>query len=152
MDAHGAGIGLRLLTFGGLTLMRNGDPDRSPASQRRRLALLALVAAAGRHGISRDKLLGYLWPEGEPEQAKQALHQATHALRRSLESDDLFLGTTAVRLNPERLTSDVGEFDEAVAARRHERAAALYAGPFLDGFFLDGAPEFERWAEARRPA
>jgi hypothetical protein len=26
----------------------------------------------------------------------------------------------------------------------------LYVGPFLDGFFLKGAPEFERWATMQR--
>ena len=30
------------------------------------------------------------------------------------------------------------------------RAVQLYAGPFLDGFHIRGAPEFERWAEQRQ--
>lgn len=30
------------------------------------------------------------------------------------------------------------------------RAVSLYRGPLLDGFFLSGAPEFERWAEGKR--
>jgi TolB-like protein len=29
---------------------------------------------------------------------------------------------------------------------------ACYRGPFLDGFFLSGAPEFERWVETERVA
>ena len=29
-------------------------------------------------------------------------------------------------------------------------AAALYVGPFLDGFYLADAPEFERWTESER--
>src|SRR4029079_8800378 len=29
-------------------------------------------------------------------------------------------------------------------------AVRLYRGPFLDGFFLTGAPEFERWVERER--
>ena len=33
---------------------------------------------------------------------------------------------------------------------RWANAAALYDGPFLDGFYLTGAPEFERWVEAER--
>jgi TolB-like protein len=31
-----------------------------------------------------------------------------------------------------------------------ERAARLYRGPFLDGFYVSDAPEFERWAEGER--
>ena len=42
---------LRLMTFGGLTLLRDGAPHVGPASQRRRLALLALVAVAGKKGL-----------------------------------------------------------------------------------------------------
>lgn len=26
----------------------------------------------------------------------------------------------------------------------------IYAGPFLDGFFLSDAPEFERWVDTER--
>ena len=32
----------------------------------------------------------------------------------------------------------------------HEAAVALYRGPLLDGFFLDDAPEFERWTDRER--
>ncbi|MEZ4412014.1 MAG: BTAD domain-containing putative transcriptional regulator, partial [Gemmatimonadales bacterium] len=31
-----------------------------------------------------------------------------------------------------------------------ERAIELYAGPFLDGFFLSDAPEFERWVDQEK--
>ena len=48
---------LRLNTFGGLVLQQDGQLHTGPASQRRRLALLAVVAAAGQRGASRDKLL-----------------------------------------------------------------------------------------------
>ncbi len=36
-----------------------------------------------------------------------------------------------------------------MATGKLEDAAARYTGPFLDGFHLPGAPEFERWAEER---
>ncbi len=48
---------LRLNTFGGLVLQEDGQLHTGPASQRRRLALLAVVAASGRRGTSRDKLV-----------------------------------------------------------------------------------------------
>src|SRR5262245_7021734 len=56
---------LRLRTFGGLTLARGSEDLTGAVTQRRRLALLALLAASGPAGMSRDKLLAYLWPESD---------------------------------------------------------------------------------------
>ena len=41
-------------------------------------------------------------------------------------------------------------FDVAVDAARLTEALALYRGDLLDGFFISGAPEFERWLEDER--
>lgn len=139
---------LRLATFGGLVLLQDGEPHSGPASQRRRLALLAIIAAAGKRGASREKLAGLLWPGSEPDAARHSLYQALHALRRSLGGRELFVGTAALQLNPELISSDVGEFEEAIERGAHERAARLYRGPFLDGFRVDDAREFEEWQEA----
>ncbi|MEZ0332684.1 MAG: hypothetical protein ACAI18_01645, partial [Gemmatimonadales bacterium] len=141
---------LRLNTFGGLVLQQDGQLHTGPAAQRRRLALLAVIAAAGRRGASREKLLSLLWPDSDPEAARHSLYQALHAIRRSLGSDQVFLGSTALQLNPDLVTSDVSEFEEAVEQGGHEAAARLYRGAFLDGFRLENAPEFERWQEAER--
>ena len=48
------------------------------------------------------------------------------------------------------LATDLGEFTAALEAGEFERAAAAYGGPFLDGFFLSGAPQFEQWVEEER--
>ena len=141
---------LRLNTFGGLVLQQDGQLHTGPASQRRRLALLAVIAAAGQRGASRDKLLALLWPDSEAEPARHSLYQAVHAIRRSVGSDEIFLGTTTLQLNPRLITSDVGDFDEAVESGSHEQAARLYRGPFLDGFRLDGAAEYEQWQDGER--
>jgi DNA-binding SARP family transcriptional activator len=141
---------LRLNTFGGLVLQHDGQLYTGPASQRRRLALLAVVAAAGRRGASRDKLLALLWPDSEAEPARHSLYQAVHVIRRSVGSDEIFLGSTTLQLNPQLITSDVEEFGEAVESGSHEQAVRLYRGPFLDGFRLEGAPEYERWQDGER--
>ena len=141
---------LRLTTFGGLALLQDGAPHLGPAAQRRRLALLALIASAGKRGISREKLLGILWPDSEVEAGRHALQQALSMLRRTLDADSLFLGTAALQLNPDVMPSDIAEFDEAVARGAHERAARLYTGFFLDGFRLEGLDEFERWQDLER--
>ena len=136
--------------FGGLSIQRDGAPASGAATQRRRLALLALLAAAGERGLSREKLLGYLWPDSDGERGRGALAQALYALRRDLGAEDLFIGTAELRLNPARLPSDFAQFCAAIEARRDDEAVALYGGPLLDGFYLNDAPEFERWVETER--
>ena len=139
----------RLRAFGGLTLERDGAPYAGPATQRRRLALLALLASADTP-VSRDRLMGYLWPDSGPERARHSLDDALSALRRELGSDDLFLGVASVGLNRDVLASDLGDHATALRAGDAERAVTLYAGPFLDGFFVPDAGEFERWVDAER--
>lgn len=141
---------LRLNTLGGLVLQQDGQLHTGPAAQRRRLALLAVIAASGSRGVSREKLLSLLWPDSDPESARHSLYQALHAIRRSLGSDEVFLGSGTLQLNPAQLTSDVIEFEEAVEAGAHEQAVRLYRGPFLDGFRLEGAAEYEQWQDAER--
>jgi len=141
---------LRLKTFGGLSIEGDDGPRGSAVTQRGGLALLALLVAARERGLSRDKLLGYLWPERDDEHGRHALAQALHALRRDLHDDELFLGTTELRLNPARITSDLEEFEAGLERNEMEHAVGLYAGPFLDGFYRSGAPEFERWVDAER--
>jgi hypothetical protein len=51
---------------------------------------------------------------------------------------------TNLALNPAVVSSDLTDFENATADRTLEQAAALYQGPFLDGFSLDDAPDFER--------
>ncbi len=141
---------LRLKTFGGLAILRDGGLAEGAGAQRRRLAILALLAAAGGRGLAREKIIAMLWPESDLERARKNLAQAVYALRRDLGTDELIVGTTDLRLNPEHITSDLVEFRAAVAAQRLEAAVALYDGPFLDGVYLEEAPEFERWAEMER--
>lgn len=136
---------MRLRTFGGLWI--EGTPP-VPALGPRRLALLALVAAAGRRGLSRDRAIGILWPDAEQELARHTLSQAIYTLRRDTGRDWIVAGNE-LKLAPE-ISSDVGELKEAEAAGGHEAVVALAAGAFLEGFYLQGAPEFERWVEEER--
>jgi adenylate cyclase len=141
---------LRLRTLGGLSVY-GGEESRSGAgSQRKALALLALLAAAGPRGLSRDKLVAYLWPESPADRATHRLTQLSYSLRRDLKADDLFLGSTDLRLNTGIITTDLAEFTRALEAGDFERAADAYGGPFLDGFFLSDAADFEHWVEQER--
>ena len=142
---------LRLQTLGSVFVAADsGQPLGGAASQRRTLALLAALAIAGEGGLSRDKIVGLLWPETDSERARHSLTQALYAARRALEADDLFTVNADVRLNRQRLVCDVNELEAALDSGDLERAVALYTGPFLDGFFLSGSPEFERWSMLQR--
>src|SRR6266516_4469039 len=120
---------LRLRTLGGLAVDGNPPPGPGAAAQRRPLALLALLAAASERGVSRDKLLACLWPESSQEKARHLLTQTLYALRRDLHAQELFLGSSELRLNPQVVSTDVQEFEAALA---------------------QGAPEFERWTDGER--
>jgi serine/threonine-protein kinase len=137
---------LRLETLGGLTL--TDSAGRHVVSQRRRLALLALLAVADR-GVTRDKLVGWLWPESAAEPARHALEQLLYSLRRQLPPGSL-LGTDPLRLDPALIKTDLADFAARLADGDLEGAAALCRGPFLDGFFLGGVPEFDQWVERER--
>jgi DNA-binding SARP family transcriptional activator/TolB-like protein len=141
---------LRLKMFGGLSISRDGAPVEGAGAQRRRLALLALLAAAGERGVSRERILALLWPESDLERARKSLAQAVYALRRELGDENLVAGTTDLRVGSDTFTSDLAEFRTALAEGRPEDAVALYDGPFLDGVYIDEAPEFERWADSER--
>jgi DNA-binding SARP family transcriptional activator/TolB-like protein len=141
---------VRLKTFGGLSLDR---PDAAPDAglRPRSLALLAILAAAGAKGLTRDRIMAVLWPEVDEDRARHGLSQMLYSLRRDL-GEDVVLTTAALRLDSERISADVTDFRASIAAKDWGTASALYTGPFLDGFVLAGAPEFERWAESERAA
>ena len=140
---------MRLRAFGGLTL-EDERPGAGTVTQPRSLALLVVLANAGERPISRDKVLGYLWPETEPAKAAHRLAQSLYALRHDLGVDSLVRATNDLRLNPRVIQSDLQDFTDALERGDLRGAVALYRGPFLDGFYLSGADEFEPWVEAER--
>jgi serine/threonine-protein kinase len=138
---------LRLETFGAPAL--TDESGRPVVPQRRRLALLALLAVAGERGMSRDKVIACLWPESPAENGRHALDQLLYFLRRQLPVSPV-AGVDPLRLDGAVVGADVAEFSACLAAGDAAAAVALYRGPFLDGFFVAGASEFERWAERER--
>ena len=141
---------IRLKTLGGASLERDGALMEGRASQRRRLALLACLAAADERGWSRDQLIALLWPDRGEEPARHSLSQLLYALRTDLHPDAILAGVDVLRLNADVISSDIGDFDRAIKAGRWHEAASLHGGPFLDRFLLDDAPTFEQWAAVER--
>lgn len=139
----------RLSALGGLTV--EGIDAAAPATitQRKRLALLALLAAADPPGIARERLLLLLWPESTTERARGALHQLLYVVRQAL-GETCVLGTNELRFDPSIVSSDVGDFQAALMRGDLAAAVDLYRGPFLDAFYVAGAPELERWIDQKR--
>ena len=141
---------LFLKTFGGLSVEAGGALGTGAGQRRKTLALLALLAAAGNHGMGRDKLIAFLWPDTDLERGRNLLKQACFTLRHDLHAPEVFLGVHELRLNPDAIDSDIQRFEAALQGGSPERAVAFYVGPFLDGFYLTGTEEFERWVEEQR--
>ena len=143
---------LRINTLGGLSVWAGDKPITGPAVQPRRLAVLALLAGAGTRGITRERILRFVWPDTDEDRARRLLTQALYAIRRELGANDSIVGMQELRLNSHLVACNVAEFSEAIAEGHLEQAAMLYGGPFLDGFRLPGAADLERWIEEERVA
>ena len=128
-------------------------------------ALFAFLAVESGRPHRREALSGLLWPEQPDEDARRNLRKAIFQLKETLaEFDpDKLLRTTrqSVELIPDHIRLDLAEFRATLAfsethphqalhtcptcLNRLEEAVFLYRGPFLDGFYLRGVPEFEAW-------
>jgi DNA-binding SARP family transcriptional activator/TolB-like protein len=144
---------IRLTTLGAVDLRKaDGTPVQSVLRQPRRYAILAYLALARPRGFHRrDRVLGVFWPEEEQGRARHRLAQAKHYLTRSLGRDVVVARSDEeLGIASDRLTSDVAEFEAALARDDPEAALALYGGELLPGFHIADAPEFERWLDAER--
>lgn len=120
------------------------------STQRRRLAFLALVANSGERGIARERVASYLWPDCEAKQARHLVADSLSVIRRDLGEDAIVASSDQLWCNEQVLETDVVIFRRALAEGRGELAVSRYSGPFLDGFHIENAAEFERWAEETR--
>jgi serine/threonine-protein kinase len=141
---------LRLRTLGGLTIEDENGPRAGAIARKRSLALLALVGLGTEQGVSRDRVLAYLWPESEADRARTNLKQTLFQLRQDLHEEVFARAAGVLRLEPGAISVDACDFQAALDRGNPTTAVTLYRGPFLDGFFLPGLAEFERWVESER--
>jgi DNA-binding SARP family transcriptional activator/TolB-like protein len=141
-------ISLRLL--GGVSLSDEEGAVTGPATQRRRLALLAVLSASPSGTVSRDKLIGYFWAEEETDRARHFLADSLFTLRKSIGKDAIRSIGDDVQIDRTLVECDVARFRDALARGDREAAVELYRGLFLDGFFVSDAPEFDRWVDGER--
>ena len=134
---------VRLYTLGRLSLEVDGREVSGDAVQPRRLALMALLAVAGQAGLMREKVLGLLWPDHPSP--RTILNESLFVLRGALGKSVIQSVGDSLRLDAAAVWTDVGDFAERVAAGALEDAVELCRGPFLDGFYVRGAADFEQW-------
>jgi DNA-binding SARP family transcriptional activator len=107
----------RLVLLGPVGLTGSTGPLLRRALQQRRIALLALVANSPDATISRDRLLGLLWPDRDERTARHLLADSLYVLRQALGEDAIVASAESVRLSG-RLQIDVTEFNKALAEKR----------------------------------
>ena len=139
---------LRLLTFGGLSLSLDGAELICQTPRGRLLPMLALLAASGQRGVTRERLATLLWPESEPQRARHSLEETISRARRLARMagrDDLFVNAQSLSLDPAGLTADVWDFEAALAQGQVGRAASISEGRrFAAGVLIEGCDELNR--------
>ena len=140
----------RLRVLGGFALEGPSGASAPPLPQRRAEAVLAVLAVCGDLGCTRERLLALLWPESDEAHARHGLRDALHAIRHALGPGAVLSAGDLLRLDSSVVASDVLSFAQALRSGRQADAVRAYAGPLLDGFHVDDAPEFERWLDGER--
>ncbi len=122
---------------------------------KRAQALIAFLILSPDMAATRDKLAEILWGSSDSEHSRNSLRQTLALLRRALAhaGPELIIAAgDTIALNMDLVASDVHRFERSQSAEpiaEVEAAAALYTGPFLDGFY-SGSPAFDDWAASER--
>ncbi|HEX5077173.1 MAG TPA: BTAD domain-containing putative transcriptional regulator [Gemmatimonadaceae bacterium] len=142
-----------LLTLGRVRLVADdGAESKSLGLQPKRLALLAYLALESAEApVPRDTLLALFWPELGDQEARRALRQALHYLRRVV-TEDVFVTTgDVIGVQARALRCDAVDLERLIASGQNAKGLELYRGDFCDGFHVaDVAPELEEWMARTR--
>jgi TolB-like protein/Tfp pilus assembly protein PilF len=141
---------LHLKLFGGVSVTTEQGPLGGRAAQRHRVALLALLAMHRAHALTRDKLIGYLWPEMPEDRARHLLSDSIYRINSAVGTNVVTGVADEVSVNTSNVICDVVQFEDACAHGDFAGAAQLYRGKLLDGFFLPDAESFDEWMSSER--
>lgn len=146
---------LNLALLGAPAITWAGSP--LPLLRRQTRALLFRLASELRP-VSRAHLCYLFWPDTADAAARRNLTRLLVLVRRALPQPSLLVANNElVTLARDRTWCDAALFVELTktanpALRRQAlgQAVELVRGPFLDGFALPDAPEFEAWMDGER--
>ncbi|MCG8546977.1 MAG: hypothetical protein MJE12_22505 [Alphaproteobacteria bacterium] len=141
---------LSLSVFGGFVVRDPVGADISLPTRKTR-ALLGYLAVNADQPQPRERLAALLWSDRSDQQARHSLNQALASIRRLGGEADIELldgGSEHVMLRTEAVDADVVRF-RALIDNAPGEAAALYAGPLLDGLMVRD-PAFDEWLESAR--
>jgi len=131
---------LQLLTLGApLLLTQSGEQVRFRT--RKHFALLIRLAVEAGRKLTRDYLMDLLWPDVAAPQARHSLAQALTVLKEAVGRDHLVVQRASLGLVAGVVQVDVARLDVSETEIR---------GPFLDGFEVPGAVQFEQWKDEWR--
>lgn len=162
---------LALSFLGGFRAALNHEPI--PESRAKRIeALLIYLAVEASRPHRRELLIGLLFPDMPDETARTNLRQTLTRLRRAIGDDRadpafLLISRESTQFNQASShTLDISQFQAGlVGCSQHSSsrdpacadcmalaatAVSLYAGPFLDGFYLEDSAAFDEWLLAYR--
>lgn len=148
-----AEVRLRVRFFGDFEALIN-DAPMPPCRSANALSILKYLLAHSGRPVSRDFLIGWLWPEASPKKARWSLNSSVHALRGFLNGHLPFEHPKGFVLCNERgyrlcstvrVSSDKEAFDQryargrrledegrtSVAAAEYEAAVGLYRDDYL---------------------
>lgn len=151
---------LHLAFLGGLSIQRGGEAIPELTSHKA-LALLCYLALAERPQ-PRMALAGLLWGDMPESNALMNLRKALKQLRQQVgnhlvithqqaafnRAAPCWVDTTAFAQAGISLSRDESITEAQIT--RLEQAIALYNGDFLEGFYVQAAPEFEHWVLGKR--
>ncbi len=144
---------IRLELLGGIEVVDPENPRASAvARQPKCLALLVYLVLAGPGAFrSRDSIAALFWPESNQHRARTALSQLLRRLREAV-GDKAIITRAEGELgaDPAAFWCDAVAFAQRLKSGNAETALELYRGDLLPGYFLNDAPDFERWVDEQR--
>jgi DNA-binding SARP family transcriptional activator len=140
----------RLTLFGSATVWTSERPLVGRATQRHRVALLALLATTRRTSRSREALIALLWPDADTYRGRRLLSDSVYRINSAFGGEAILGLGDELALNRVSVASDIADLEAAAEAREWRQVVECYRGPFLDGFFLGNSTEFDQWMEVER--
>ncbi len=151
---------LELFYLGNLKIVYQGR-DITAQLGRKACALISLLMESGEKGLSREKIIAYLWPDSKDEAARYNLRYNLWEIKKIIREDtagNLFLLSDHMtcRINQAyRYTCDFQEAETFLRKKQYTMAEllhyrSLFSGEFYEGAYFKGCEELNNLILSRR--